>query len=46
MKKWNFWEKRPVIKLINAAKGVEALMKESGLDMDIEYDDKPAIKTK
>lgn len=45
MKNWNFWEKRPVIKLINAAKGIEALIKESGLDTNIEYDNRP-VKTK
>lgn len=45
MKDWNFWEKRPVIKLINAAKGVESLIKESGLDTNIEYNNVP-VKTK
>lgn len=44
MKNWNFWEKRPVIKLINAAKGVEALIKECGMDTTIDYDDKPVKK--
>lgn len=46
MKNWNFWEKRPVIKLIIAAKGVEALIKESGMDTTIDYDDKPVKQTK
>jgi len=37
----DFWEKRPVIKLINVAKGVEVSIKESGMDTTIDYDSKP-----
>lgn len=45
IKDWNFWEKRPVLKLIKAVQGVNELIIESGIDTNIEYDDKPAIKS-
>lgn len=41
MKDWNFWERRPILKLIKAAEGVKALIEECGMDTTIDYDDKP-----
>jgi hypothetical protein len=41
MKNWNFWNRRPVLKLIKAAKEIKALIEESGMDTTINYDDKP-----
>lgn len=41
MKDWNFWEKRPTLKLIKAAQGINDLIVESGMDTTIDYDDKP-----
>ena len=45
MKDWNFWERRPTLKLIKAAEGIKALIEECGMDTTIDYDDKP-VKTK
>ena len=44
MKDWNFWEKRPTLKLIKAAEGIKALIEECGMDTTIDYDDKPVKK--
>lgn len=41
MKDWNFWERRPTLKLIKAAEGIKALIEECGMDTTIDYDDKP-----
>lgn len=40
MKNWNFWERRPTLKLIKAAEGIKALIEECGMDTTIEYEDK------
>lgn len=45
MKNWNFWNRRPVLKIIKAAEEIKALIEECGMDTTIDYDDKP-IKTK
>lgn len=45
MKNWNFWNRRPVLKLIKAVEGIKALIEECGIDTTIDYDDKP-VKTK
>lgn len=45
MKDWNFWERRPTLKLIKAAEGIKALIEECGMDTTIDYNDKP-VKTK
>lgn len=41
MKNWNFWNKRPVLKLIKAAEEIKALIEECGMDTNINYNDKP-----
>lgn len=46
MKDWNFWERRPTLKLIKAAQGINDLIVESGMDTTIDYDDKPVKQTK
>lgn len=44
MKNWNFWNRRPVLKLIKAAEEIKSLIEECGMDTTIDYDDKP-VKT-
>lgn len=44
MKNWNFWKRRPTLKLIKAAEGIKALIEECGMDTTIDYDDKPIKK--
>lgn len=41
MKNWNFWNRRPVLLIIKAAKGIKALIEECGMDTNINYNDKP-----